>query len=301
MIKEGKIETRIFTKSEPIYVGPTSCHDPKVFKSIFRGVGLRLRLNCSEEKDFEAAVEKYSRAMAISGYKYNKAKSELLKSKSINREDFLKEEKSRKKNQKNKNKGKVFWISKFDPRIPHPREVLSQNYSILEGDPLASKIFERKNIVAGSKRGKNLQELISPTVQKLKPITPFYGPTLPKGSFICEHFRSGRKCDLCAHMKDGVQFVVSSHFNTKHAVRGHLVHEPREKVFKSRWFIYQIQDESCAKTYVGSTVDMYGRWSRHKSECNRRSTATGLSTHFPMGCHGDTGREKSHLSVTLLE
>jgi hypothetical protein len=102
-------------------------------------------------------------------------------------------------------------------------------------------------------------------------------------------------------MKDGVQFVVSSHFNTKHAVRGHLVHEPREKVFKSRWFIYQIQDESCAKTYVGSTVDMYGRWSKHKSDCNRGSTSTGLSTHFSMGCPGDTGREKSHLSVTLLD
>ena len=32
-----------------------------------------------------------------------------------------------------------------------------------------------------------------------------------------------------------------------------------------------------------------------------RSTATGLSTHFSMGCPGDTGREKSHLSVTLLD
>jgi hypothetical protein len=35
MLKDGKIETNIFTKSEPVYVGPTSCHDPKVFKSIF--------------------------------------------------------------------------------------------------------------------------------------------------------------------------------------------------------------------------------------------------------------------------
>jgi hypothetical protein len=55
--KKGKIETRLFTKSEPIYLGPTGCHDPKVFKSIFLGVGLRLRINCSEEKDFDADVE----------------------------------------------------------------------------------------------------------------------------------------------------------------------------------------------------------------------------------------------------
>ena len=88
MIKEGRIETRIFTKSEPIYVGPSSCHDPKVFKSVFKGVGLRIRLNCSREDDFDVAVEKYSKAFAISGYNYQASKSELMKSKEINREEF---------------------------------------------------------------------------------------------------------------------------------------------------------------------------------------------------------------------
>ena len=73
MIRDGRIETRIFTKSEPIYIGPKSCHDPKVFKSIFTGVGLRIRLNCSQDMDFDIAVEKYSRAM--SEFKYKKSKN----------------------------------------------------------------------------------------------------------------------------------------------------------------------------------------------------------------------------------
>ena len=47
MLKNGRIETKIFTKSDPIYVRPSFCHDPKLFKSIFKGVGLRIRLNCS--------------------------------------------------------------------------------------------------------------------------------------------------------------------------------------------------------------------------------------------------------------
>ena len=59
------------------------------------------------------------------------------------------------------------------------------------------------------------------------------------------------------HMKDGEDFVVSKHINTKHAVQGHLFQAPREKAFKDRWFIYQIYDEQCEKAYVGSTVDMY--------------------------------------------
>jgi hypothetical protein len=108
MIKDGKIETRRFTKSEPIYIGPKSCHDPKVFKSIFTGVGLRLRLNCSKDADFDSAVEKYSRALAVSGFKFQKAKSELMKSKSIIREEYLKEEKNRKQNQKTRIRLKCF-------------------------------------------------------------------------------------------------------------------------------------------------------------------------------------------------
>ena len=118
----------------------------------------------------------------------------------------------------------MFWISKYDPRIPHPREVMSSNYSIIDGDPKARTIFERKNLKAGSNRGKNLQELISPTVQRHKQNNPKYGPNLPRGSFQCEHFKTGRKCELCNHMKDGQSFVVSKHFKTKHAVLGHLVH-----------------------------------------------------------------------------
>ena len=30
MLKNGRIETKIFTKSEPVYVGPTSTFDPRV-------------------------------------------------------------------------------------------------------------------------------------------------------------------------------------------------------------------------------------------------------------------------------
>ena len=77
--------------------------------------------------------------------------------------------------------------------------------------------------------------------------------------------------------------MVSKHFNTKRAVRGRLFHQPRDTVFKARWFIYQICDENCWKTYVESTVDMYGRWANHKLDCNRGSTAIG----FP----GDTDRD----------
>ena len=189
----------------------------------------------------------------------------------------------------------------FDPRVPHPRQVLTKNYPILENDPIAKEIFERKNLVAGSKRGKNIQELISPTVQKHKPYSQPMGPKLPRGSYQCRNFKEGRKCELCTHMKDNVQYVDSLHFRKRHAIRGHLVHQPRDKQFKDRWFVYLITDDHCDKQYVGSTTDMYARWSSHKSSCNNGSTNTGLSAHFSHGCLGDTGQDKMNLTVTLLD
>jgi hypothetical protein len=102
-------------------------------------------------------------------------------------------------------------------------------------------------------------------------------------------------------MKDETKFVTSLHFRTKHAVKGHLVHLPRDQKFKDRWFIYLIEDEHCRRQYVGSTTDMYGRWAVHKSTCNTGSTKTGLSAHFTHGCPGDTGKEKENLKVILLD
>ena len=102
-------------------------------------------------------------------------------------------------------------------------------------------------------------------------------------------------------MSDAVSFVTSQHFNTKHRIKDHLVHLPRDQKFKDRWFIYMIEDNHCKKQYVGSTTDMYGRWSTHKSTCNTGCTKTGLSAHFTHGCPGDTGRGKENLEVTLID
>ena len=304
MIKNGKIETRIFAKSESIYINPDSCHDPSVFKSIYRGVGLRLRLNCSKDEDFDEAVEKYAKSFAVSGHNHRRAKFELNKARSIDRKAFLNNEKARKEEKKRKNRGKVFWINRYDPRVPHARHIISRNYHILDADPIAKQVFPRQNLVAGSRRGRNLQELISPTVQKQRDNTATLGPVQPNGSYQCSKYKAGRKCDVCSHMRDGVTFIHSRHFNTKIPIRGHLVHEPYEQKEKLRWFIYQIEDIHCGRVYVGSSTNIYSRWSSHKSDCNnRRGDKSGLAKHFSVGggCPGDVDKDKKNLELTLLE
>ena len=265
-------------------------------------MGLRLRLNCSKDEDFDEAVKRYSRAFAASGHPYRRAKFELGKAKHIYREEFLKDEKQRKQTKKKKGRGNVYWINKYDPRVPHARRVITNNYHILEADPIAKNIFPRKNLVAGSKRGRNLSELISPTVQTEKLSPAAVGPFQPRGSYQCHKFKAGKKCEVCKHMKDGVQYITSKHFNTKIGVKGHLQHEPYDQKHKHRWFIYHIQDKHCDKAYIGSSVDIYSRWSSHKSDIiHKRGHKSGLARHHALGCPGETDQEKSHLELTLLD
>ena len=89
MIVDGRIETKVFTKSPPIYLPPDSCHDRSVFKGLYKGVGLRLRLNCSRDEDFDKAVEEYAKSFAISGHNFQHARSELMACKKIDRIRYL--------------------------------------------------------------------------------------------------------------------------------------------------------------------------------------------------------------------
>ena len=84
-LENGKIQSKVYTKSEPIYLHPSSCHDPAVFKGLVSGVARRLRLNCSKDSDFEEAAEHYARAFAISGHSYAKSLKTLMEAKKIDR------------------------------------------------------------------------------------------------------------------------------------------------------------------------------------------------------------------------
>ena len=74
-----RIEWKCFMKTPPVYVGPTSCHDPVVKKAVFKGVGHRLRINSSRTEYFDEAVDICSKSFAVAGYSYENARTELNK------------------------------------------------------------------------------------------------------------------------------------------------------------------------------------------------------------------------------
>ena len=63
-----------------------------------------------------------------------------------------------------------------------------------------------------------------------------------------------------------------------------------------------MEDLPCRLQYVGSTTDVCNRWSSTKAACNKAdSNSTGLYKHFMDGCPNDTGTNKDHIRLTLLD
>ena len=154
MIENGRIEWRNYKKTPPVYVGPDSCHDPMVRGAIVKGVGHRLRVNSSKNAYFEESVEDTARAFKIAGYNYQETKREMLKFLPEDPINLIKKEKTAKKKP---NKGvRAFVISKYEPRMPHPRKLISRNYHHLANHPLLSNLFPRENLVGGTRRQPNL-------------------------------------------------------------------------------------------------------------------------------------------------
>ena len=88
------------------------------------------------------------------------------------------------------------------------------------------------------------------------------------GSYHCDKFKQGKKCELCSHMEEK-KYVYSDHFKKKVRIHGHLHHDYFEEG-KRRWWVYCIEDTACNKPIIGSTVNPYKRWSSHKSSCNNK-------------------------------
>ena len=96
--------------------------------------------------------------------------------------------------------------------------------------------------------------------------------------------------------------VQSMYTGRKYAIHGHLFHLPASQKPKLRWFVYLLEDLACMLQYVGSTIDICSRWSSTKSACNKgNSNSTGMYKHFMDGCQNDTGVEKNHIRLTLLD
>ena len=294
-------------------MGPDSCHDQVVKGAIVKGVGHRLRVNSSKNEYFEESVEETAKAFKISGYSYQETKKELLKFKD---EDPLQLIKKKKTVRKKPNKGvRSFFISKYDPRMPHPRQLITKNYHHLASHPHLSNLFPRENLVGGTRRQPNLAEILSPSVQQSGQANHGDdgddgdgggggngGNRRWNGSYHCPLYKSKGRCDVCRHMVE-TSTIYSPYFKRKFAIHGNNVHLPASQKSKLRWFVYCVEDTACNLIYIGSTTDICKRWASTKKAClDGDSVGTGMYKHFKTGCPaGNGGGELPQLRWTILD
>ena len=183
-----------------------------------------------------------ARAFKISGYNYQNSQKELLNFIDEDPIELIKKEKV----VRNKPvKGvKAFFVTKYDPRMPHPRQLISRNFHHISNHPVLSNLFPRENLIGGTKRQPNLSEILSPTVQS-SPGDNDSGNQRGdddnggnvggggggavggrwNGSYHCQQYKKRGKCDVCSHMTE-TSTAYSYYFNRKFAIHGRNIHLP---------------------------------------------------------------------------
>ena len=160
--------------------------------------------------------------------------------------------------------------------LPPPRVLISKHYHHIKNDPVAAKLFSRRNLMSSAKRPKNLSVLLAPTKQP-----NVSNMEIEKnGSYHCERFKRSQNCDTCAHMveRDHIYREFRKH---KFAIHGRNVHLPATVQQPSLWFIYLLQCIPCHGQYVGSTQNVASRFKNHKSSAHlKNSTSSGMAKHF---------------------
>jgi hypothetical protein len=242
-IKDGIIHSDVFSKHNHSYLPPNSCHPPSVFKGLIYGVGIRLRMLCSEDSVLQERIDEYARYFALAGWNKQKAKSELSRAAERDRDQLL--TKSRRKKEK-----KLAWVTTYDPRLPSKGKIIRQNLHLLYTNPENSVIFPEGMLIAADRRRKNIGELYKPSVPKR---VHALAPSLAHGFYPCN------KCDTCAHAVPTTSFV-SPWDGRRWNIRQHLTCTSKNVVYVLKCTVHP--DE----WYIGSTMDLKKRWANHKSD-----------------------------------
>ena len=151
--------------------------------------------------------------------------------------------------------------------------------------------FPPGTLISGFRRQKNIGEIIAPS----KPVR--VAPQEPAGGRGCFPCQAPRACTL--HQSGALQVVNrlrSSYDGVVHKIFKHLECSTPNVVYHIRC-VYV-----AGGSYVGSTVDMRERGSKHKYDIRHANwTACGLARHFGQCHRRDLEANINKLEVTLVD
>ena len=147
--------------------------------------------------------------------------------------------------------------------------------------------MHKGSIIPAFRRGRNLGEVIAPT----KPLRE-RREVVQGGSFPC----TSRQCLL--HQSGALQEVTSVTSRRDGQI---WQLQKRTECTTPNQIYYILCPCNNPKDYVGSTVNMKRRWSKHKLDCRKENYNCGLTRHFEQNHKGDMEAAISNLQITMLD
>ena len=195
-----KISVDIFSKATNsfTYVLSNTCFPKSNIENIPKGVALRLRRICDSHSKFEKRSKYYQNYFIARDYKPGKVRKQFSDIRNISREE------ARQPKTHNKNfSTSCNLITQYNPLLSNFKTIIKKHLPVLHSNQNIITNFASNTINATYKRGKNLRELISPSL---------FPRIHNQQSSYSEEFQ--KRCEVCSN------FLVASAEFTCFATKG---------------------------------------------------------------------------------
>ena len=250
---DNKLETSIYSKPTDahIYLNANSSHPRSQIRGIAKGVALRLRRICSQDRDFQEKSKLYSKFLIDCGHDSNHVYNAFKEVESMTREQARKSKPKKKGN-------KCMFVTRYNPRAPDIASIFCKHRAIIGTDKRANEILPPGALGVAYSRSANLKELLAPS-------NP-YRATRSTGNGCSKCLK---RCDCCNH------FLISAE-SFSPTITGRLYYIRKTLNRSSPNVVYLAQCVTCGLQGVGSTVNFKSRLVNYKSHIKRRRRMCGV-------------------------
>ena len=302
--KDGKLHTDVYSKASDThaYLPPSSCHPYHICKNNPNQVARRVRKICSEDSTYLLARNKFSTLLNDRGYSAEAVSGAFSMFDSTPRSLLFGA--GEQENRHTKSRRCFPLVSEFNPHLPAIPPVLNKFKYILSLDPVVDEAIPQNSIFASYTQPKNIKDiLVHSNFSSSDIVSDTDLGCKPCGScFLCKHYLL--ECDSFSSFECNNNFKIKQHITCN-----------------TEGIIYLLLDQSCNRSYVGSTIgNMRIRMSNYKSHIKTSHKGCEMAQHFaacpdvhPQFADGETNtrskkcREKfdlhlgSQIKIVLIE
>ena len=247
-----------------LYLQAESCHQEASIKGIQKGVALRLRRICSSLDEFDNKSKYYKAYLVARGHNPVTVNAAFSSARALSLSN------ARAKVQRDNDKNRVVFCTKYSPLGPNIRAILRKHNHLLIGSDDVKQIFPN-GVMYAAKRERNLRELLT----RADPYSVKADVTDDLSLRGYKH--CGNKCDSCDCFVWGTNRITSSATGKSFWIR-------RDFTCESRFVVYCATCTICKKQGVGSTIAWKPRLANYKNHIKKGLETCAIVKHFINDC-----------------